>query len=220
MYTQSEFPSSRLQRVIQVPPGSLIIKAKGGTTLSLCFDKCLPGALRPPIALSHSSGARRDWLNRHRVKGVFSDCPAHINHQPVSLLFPWLEYKSSALPRHADLVHTLEGRDGLALILIESGADDAAIAEVDLALRLLLVRESVLHPFLVVALGVILAGVGATGLLSCGGRGSGLGTIIVRQSLSQIIRVIKAARTLTRKSTSSSTQEPQPDQSSRSCCGP
>jgi hypothetical protein len=42
---------------------------------------------------------------------------------------------------------------------------------------LLLEAESVLHPGLVVSLGVVLTSVGATGLLAGGGSGGGLGTI-------------------------------------------
>src|SRR4051812_4810393 len=73
---------------------------------------------------------------------------------------------SPAPPLRQRLVRPLERRDGLALVLVERGADDGAVAEVDLAVRLLLPGEGVLHPVLVVAVGVILAGVGATGLLA------------------------------------------------------
>jgi hypothetical protein len=75
------------------------------------------------------------------------------------------------------LVDTLEGRHGLALSLIEGRVDDAAVAEVDLAVRLLLPCEGVLHPVLVVTLGVILTGVGTAGFLAVGGSNGGLGAI-------------------------------------------
>jgi hypothetical protein len=114
------------------------------------------------------------------------------------------------------LVHTLERRDGLALVLVERVADDAAVAEVDGALRLLLETESVLHPVLVVALGVIFAGVRATRLLSRSSRDSSLCT----KKASVSVAILEGQSSLTRKSTGSSAQGPQLDPSSRSCYGP
>ena len=75
------------------------------------------------------------------------------------------------------LVYTLEWRHGLALGLIQGGGNDVAVRQVDLAVGLLLEAESVVHPGLVVSVGVVLTGVGATGLLAGGGRGGGLGTV-------------------------------------------
>lgn len=75
------------------------------------------------------------------------------------------------------LVYTLEGRNGLALGLIERRGNDATVRQVDLAVGALLERQSVLHPFLVVTFGEVLAGVGTTRLLAGGGGGSGLGTM-------------------------------------------
>lgn len=77
------------------------------------------------------------------------------------------------------LVYTLEGRHGLALGLVEGGGNNVAVAEVDLAVGLLLEGEGVLHPGLVVTFGVVLTGVGATGFLAVGGGLGGLGTTLV-----------------------------------------
>lgn len=75
------------------------------------------------------------------------------------------------------LVSTLEGRDGLALSLIQSTSLNSTVAELDLAVGLLLPGESVLHPVLVITVREILTGVGTTRLLTVGGGGSSLGTI-------------------------------------------
>jgi len=83
------------------------------------------------------------------------------------------------------LVHTLEGRDGRALLLVESRANNTAVREIDLAVGGLLPGQSVLHPVLVITVGVVLAGVGATRLLAVSSGGGGLGAI--NQSLSTSI---------------------------------
>lgn len=75
------------------------------------------------------------------------------------------------------LVGTLEGRDGLALGLIQSTSLNSTVAELDLAVGLLLPGESVLHPVLVITVGEILTGVGTTRLLTVGSGGSSLSTI-------------------------------------------
>ena len=55
--------------------------------------------------------------------------------------------------RTVRLVDSLEGRNGLALVLIESGVNDAAVLEVDVGrIRIMLERKGVLHPFLVITL--------------------------------------------------------------------
>jgi len=57
------------------------------------------------------------------------------------------------------LVDTLEGRDGLALVLVEGSIDDAAVLELDVGrLGVVLERESVLHPVLVITLDRIVLG--------------------------------------------------------------
>lgn len=55
-------------------------------------------------------------------------------------------------------------------------ANNTTVREIDLAMGLLLPAESVLHPVLVVTLGVVLTGVSATRLLSGSGSGGGLDT--------------------------------------------
>jgi hypothetical protein len=58
-----------------------------------------------------------------------------------------------------DLVFPGERRYALALVLIEGVHHDATVADVDLTLRRLLPSERVLHPVLVVAVGVVFTGV-------------------------------------------------------------
>jgi hypothetical protein len=71
------------------------------------------------------------------------------------------------------LVDTLEGRDSLALVLIQRVADYSSVGEVHLAMWLLLERQAVLHPVLVVSVGEVFSGVSTSGFLSrccCFGR--------------------------------------------------
>jgi hypothetical protein len=71
------------------------------------------------------------------------------------------------------LVHPLERRHSLTLILIECVSYDGSIRPVDLAVRLLLEGERMLHPLLIVTIREILACVCTTRLLSgccCIGR--------------------------------------------------
>lgn len=75
------------------------------------------------------------------------------------------------------LVDTLEGWHRLALLLIQGVVLDGTVAQVDLAVGLLLPRESVLHPVLVITVGVVLTGVSTTRLLTVSGGNSGLGAI-------------------------------------------
>lgn len=53
-----------------------------------------------------------------------------------------------------ELVHTLERRDALALVLIEGLADDAPVLDVDVgcAVSLVLPCQSVLHPLSIITL--------------------------------------------------------------------
>lgn len=80
------------------------------------------------------------------------------------------------------LVNTLERWYGLALVLVQSSARNSAVGQLGLALRLLLEGQGVLHPVLVVSLGVVLAGVCATRFLSGGG---GLGSLNAKILLGQ-----------------------------------
>lgn len=79
---------------------------------------------------------------------------------------------------HGYLVHTLEWRHCLALGLVEGVRDDGTVAELHLAVWLLLEGQGVLHPVVVVTVGVILTGVSATGLLAVGSRDGSLGTVV------------------------------------------
>lgn len=75
------------------------------------------------------------------------------------------------------LVYTLEGRNRLALSLVQSVGNDTAVRQVNLAVWCLLETESVLHPVLVVTVGVIFTGVGTTRFFTVGGGDGGLGTV-------------------------------------------
>ena len=52
------------------------------------------------------------------------------------------------------LIRTLERGNSLALLLIQRVHHDASVADIDVAVRLLLPRQGVFHPVLVVSLGV------------------------------------------------------------------
>lgn len=87
------------------------------------------------------------------------------------------EAQSSFLnSRKIRLVGTLEWRHRLALLLIKGLVLDGSVAQVNLAVGLLLPGEGVLHPVDIVTLGVVLTGVSTTGLLTVGSGSSGLGT--------------------------------------------
>lgn len=81
------------------------------------------------------------------------------------------------LPRSQSntLVHTLEWGHSLALVLVQSVANNATETEFDLAVGLLLERQSVFHPVLVVTLRVVLTGVSTAGFLAVGSRVGSLG---------------------------------------------
>lgn len=74
------------------------------------------------------------------------------------------------------LVYTLEWRHRRALGLVQGGGDNTAVGQVHLAMGGLLEGEGVLHPVLIISVGVILARVSATRLLAGGGSGGGLCT--------------------------------------------
>lgn len=72
-------------------------------------------------------------------------------------------------PPFTALVRPLERRNGFALLFIQRVHLHGAVFDVDLTMWLLLPRESVLHPFLVVAVRIILSRVCATGFFTvCG----------------------------------------------------
>lgn len=89
-----------------------------------------------------------------------------------------LQILCGSIPKIASLVGTLERRHSLALVLIQGVGLDGTVAKLDLTVGLLLPGESVLHPVLIVTVGVVLTGVGTTGLLAVGSGSSGLGTIV------------------------------------------
>jgi hypothetical protein len=82
--------------------------------------------------------------------------------------------KHTTLHYTPHLVASGERRNGLALTLVEGGADYGTVAELGLSVGLLLPRESVLHPVLVITVGVVLACVSTTGFLAVGGTLGGL----------------------------------------------
>ena len=65
----------------------------------------------------------------------------------------YLEAQAFEYVRASYLVHTLERRDSLALIFVESGANHRAISQLNVGFcSVVLEGQSVLHPFLIVAL--------------------------------------------------------------------
>ena len=75
------------------------------------------------------------------------------------------------------LIYPLEGWNGGALGLVEGGADDLPVGEVNLPVRYLLERQTMLHPVLVVAIREIFACVSTTGFLAGDGRLGSLDTV-------------------------------------------
>lgn len=80
------------------------------------------------------------------------------------------------------LVYSLERWDGRTFLLIQSVAYNSSVGDIDLAMSFLLEGQGMLHPVLVISVGVVFSGVGTTGLLSCGSSSSSLGSKIVRDS--------------------------------------
>ena len=72
------------------------------------------------------------------------------------------------------LVGSLEWRHGLALVLVQGRADHAPVAEVDAAVGLLLERQGVLHPVLIIPVGEVFSGMSTTRLLPVGCRDGSL----------------------------------------------
>jgi hypothetical protein len=94
-----------------------------------------------------------------------------------SVVFFQRDPQTDRTPLKESLVSTLEGRNGLALVLIQSTRLNSTVAELDVTVGLLLPCESVLHPVLVITVGEVLTGVSTTGLLTVGGSQGGLGTV-------------------------------------------
>ena len=81
------------------------------------------------------------------------------------------------MPKPINLVHSSNGRDGGALLLIQSVVVDRSVLDIGLAFLLVEVGHGVLHPVLVVAVGVVFMGVGATALLALLGTVHGGGGV-------------------------------------------
>ena len=77
------------------------------------------------------------------------------------------------------LISSLERRHGLALGLVERVHRYGPVAQVHLLMRLLLPRERVLHPFVVVAVGEVLACVRSSRFLAVGCCFGGLDPVIM-----------------------------------------
>lgn len=75
---------------------------------------------------------------------------------------------------HIRLVHTGEWWDRLALILIQGLGLDGAVSQVNLGVGCLLPGEGVLHPVLVITIGVVFTGMGTARFLAVSGGDSGL----------------------------------------------
>ena len=78
---------------------------------------------------------------------------------------------------YQNLIHSSNGRDSGALLLVQSVVVDRSVLDIGLALLLIKVGHSVLHPVLVVTVGVVLVRVGTTALLALLGTVHGGGGI-------------------------------------------
>lgn len=114
------------------------------------------------------------------------------------------------------LVRTLERRYRLALGRVQGAVLHASVVQVDLAVRILLPCEGVLHPVVVVTLREVLASVRAARLLAVSGRNGGLGP----GDSSAAAHVMFYHPIRTRMSTDYGAPGSRSDPSSRSCCGP
>lgn len=115
---------------------------------------------------------------------IMSVCPYHISG--ITVLVTSLHkchIQHSSFHYQSTLVGTLERRHSLALVLVQRGADHTSVAEIDLAMGVLLPCQGVLHPVLIIPLGEVLAGVGTTGLLAVGGSNRSLGPAITSISV-------------------------------------
>jgi hypothetical protein len=97
-------------------------------------------------------------------------------------------------PEIARLVSTLERWDRLALSLIQSVSLNGTVAKLDLAVGLLLPGEGVLHPVLVVTVGVVLTGVSTTGLLTGSGGSGSLGTVVFMLAKKTVVKMLSIWR--------------------------
>ncbi len=76
--------------------------------------------------------------------------------------------------RPSTLVSPLKRQHRFTFILIQRRCHHTAIAQVHLAMRLLLEGQSMFHPFVVISLGEVFSGMGAAGFLAIGGCYGGL----------------------------------------------
>ena len=132
--------------------------------------KCLGGFVTPVVGFFTSSHVVISSTDKSNSESI--NHPSIYIDYRTNLLFllPFFFFDTTA----STLVCALERRNSLALVLIESGADNLPVAELRLAVRLLLPRQRVLHPVLVVTLREVLAGVCTSRLLAVGGRLGGL----------------------------------------------
>jgi hypothetical protein len=119
-------------------------------------------------------------------------------------------------PARTPLVRTLERRYRLALGRVQGAVLHASVVQVDLAVRILLPCEGVLHPVVVITLREVLASVRAARLLAVSGRNGGLGP----GDSSAAAHVMFYHPIRTRMSTNYGAPGSRSDPSSRSCCGP
>ncbi len=89
---------------------------------------------------------------------------------------------------------SLERRNSLAFVLVQCRPDDLPVAQFDLTMGFLLERKGVLHPFLVISIGVIFTSMSTTGFLSVGSRHGSLRTTMISTG-----SMLAITRTLTRK---------------------
>jgi hypothetical protein len=88
--------------------------------------------------------------------------PPCLYEPPLSTLVLLLFLLPSNIPLHLNqLVNPLKRRHGFALLLIQRCPHHGPIAQIYFSMRLLLVRQGMLHPRIVEALGEIFSGVGA-----------------------------------------------------------
>ena len=76
-------------------------------------------------------------------------------------------------------IYTRKWRDRSTFILVQCGANDPPVAQINLAMWCLLEGKRVLHPVLVIAFWVVFTGVSATRFLTVSGGGGGLSPVVM-----------------------------------------
>ena len=94
-------------------------------------------------------------------------------------------YHSSKYTLAAPLVSSRKRWHSFALGLVQRRIDDITVSQINRTLRSLLEGQGMLHPFLIVALWVVFAGVCSAGLFAIGRGNGGLIAVVIGEEMGQ-----------------------------------